>query len=101
MKSVVLKYWKIECTKHLTTIYQTKVSTKEMSEQKLIAFIRILLAKYALSDNEILKQHTRTYFAPKTESIAITRTQSDLDEPLNISFFVQVADVSICASLTN
>lgn len=95
------KYWKIECTKHLSTIYEAKVSTKNLSEEKLKNFIITLMSKYALSDNEILEQHLRVPFKKTKCYINILRTNSGLGEPLMISFMTQVADISICATLTD
>jgi len=95
------KYWKIECTRHLSTIYQTKVSSKHLSEKKLIEFIRVLMSKYALSNDEILEQHIRLPFKISKDYINVARTNSVLNEPLGINFMTQVADISISAWLTD
>ena len=95
------KYWKIECTKHLSTLYQTEISTKHISEKKLAEFIKVLISKYALSDEEILQHYIQVPFKTKRDYINITRTNSKLNEPLRINFSATVADISVCAWLTS
>jgi hypothetical protein len=95
------KYWKIECTRHLSTIYQTKINTKHLSEKKLIDFIRLLMSKYALSDDEILEHYIQLPFKTSKNYINITRTSSKLNEPLNINYMAQVGDISISAWLSD
>ena len=95
------KYWKIECTRHLSTIYETKVNTKHLSESKLKEFIRVLISKYALSDDEILEHYLRIPFQSKNDYINIVRTQSKLGEPLTIEFKTQSADICVYAALSD
>src|SRR5688572_17851352 len=95
------KYWEIRCTKHLLTIYQTKVSIKHLTEKKLIEFMKVLMSKYVLSDDEILEQYKRIPFKTTKDLIGIIRTNSKLNEPLSISFSAQLADISISAWLTD
>jgi hypothetical protein len=93
------KYWKIECSRHLAIIFQTRVNTKHLSEKKLIEFIRILMSKYALSDDEILEQQLRIPFKKPKNYINIKRTNNKLGEPLNIDFSTQIADIYVSVSL--
>jgi len=99
--STKAKYWTIKCTKHLSTLYQTKVDTKYLSEDKLMEFIRILMSKYALSDDEILEQYLRRPFKKSVDFIQVVRTNSNLSEPLSINFTTQIADISVSAWLAD
>jgi len=95
------KYWKIECAKHLSILFQTKVNAEHLPEKNLIEFIRTLMSKYALSDNEILEQCIRQPFKTSKDYIIITRSNSKLNEDLSISFMSQIADISISAWLSD
>lgn len=95
------KYWQIECTRHLKTIYKTKVKASHLPEKKLEEFIAILISKYALSDEEILEQCLRQPFKKKRNYIDIQRSNNSLGEPLSIEFMAQSADISVCAWLTD
>lgn len=92
-------YWKIECTKHLETLFQTEISTSEMTEEGLKTFIRTFIAKHALSDNEILEQCIRKPFARRKQYININRTNSNVNGVLKIDFNAQVADICVVAYL--
>lgn len=96
-----IKYWEIECTRHLSTLYKTRIDTRHISEKKLIEFIRVLMSKYALTDDEIMEQFKRVPFKSKKEYINITRTNTDLNEKLNICFTAQVADTCVDIWLTD
>lgn len=98
MKSKI-KYWDILCEKHLETLFRTKINAKYISEKRLIEFIRTLLSKYALSDEEILEQYLRIPFKMKKDYINIQRTNSRLGEPLSINFMTQIADISVTVQL--
>lgn len=94
-----IRYWNIICEKHMEILYQKKVNTKYITEKNLIAFIRTLISKYALSDEEILEQYLTIPFKKKKNYINILRTQSHLNEPLLINFIAQVADISVTVQL--
>lgn len=94
-----IKYWNILCERHMEKLYQSKINTKHITEKNLIAFIRTLISKYALSDEEILEQYSTIPFKKKKNYINVLRTQSHLNEPLSINFFVQVADISVTVQL--
>lgn len=94
-------YWKIKCTKHLSTLFETKINVRNISEKKLIEFIKTLVYKYALSDGEILEQYLQAPFNAKRNYIDIKRISNNLNEPLNISYITQVADISVHACMTN
>ena len=98
MKSKI-KYWEVLCEKHMQTIYKTKINTKHISEKNLIEFIRTLISKYALTDEEILEQYFTIPFKKKKNYINVLRTQSALNEPLSINFLAQVADISVTVRL--
>ncbi len=83
----------------MKSIFETKINTKHISEKKLIELIRALLSKYALSDQKILKQYVRIPFKKKKDYFNIKRYQNSLDEPLSISFYAQIADISIAIRL--
>lgn len=95
------KYWNIECAKHLKTIYKTKVNTKHLSEKMLKEFMKVLMSKYALSDDEILEQHLRVPFQTPRNYINISRTNNELGKPLSINFSAQIADISISVWLAD
>lgn len=95
------KYWQIEFTRHMETIYKTKIKASHLPEKNLEEFIKILFCKYALSDNEILEQCLRQPFKKKKAYINIRRKNNSLGEPLSISFMAQVADISVCAWITD
>ncbi len=94
------KYWKIECTKQLSTIFQTKVDTRHLTEKKLKEFIIVLISKYALSDDEILEQHLRVPFKKIKDYIQIQSENRKINNSLIINFSAQVADISVVVSLT-
>jgi hypothetical protein len=94
-------YWKITCCRHMQTIFSTKVKTTNLTEERLLAFIRVLMSKYALSDNEILEQYIRIPFKPKKEYITIQRFQNVNGDELDISYYTQSSDISIDVSLSN
>lgn len=94
------KYWKIVCSRHTSVLYQAQINTKHISERLLEQFIRTLISKYALSDNEIMEQHTRVPFKNKKDYISVVRTGCDLNEPLKINFSSQVADIYVDVCLT-
>jgi hypothetical protein len=58
------------------------------------------MSKYALSDDEILEQHSKLSKKKRTDYINIIRTNSGLNEPLQINFLAQVADTYIDVSLS-
>jgi hypothetical protein len=93
------KYWKIECYKHMSVLYQSKVNVNHITEKKLIEFIKILISKYALSDDEVLETYMHVPFKPNVNYIKITRTNSGLNEPLRIMIAAQSADISVNAWL--
>jgi len=94
------KYWKIECTKQLSTIFQTKVDTRHLTEKKLKEFIIVLISKYAFSDDEILEQHLRVLFKKTKDYIQIQSENRKINNSLIINFSAQVADISVVVSLT-
>lgn len=96
-----IKYWKIECTKHLKTLFQAKINANHISEKKLVEFIRTLISKHALSNEEILEQHLKIPFTKRKDYIQIVRTNSNTNGNLQINFITQIADISIIAYLTN
>ena len=93
------KYWDILLEKHNKTIYQTKIDTNQISEKNLIEFMKILLSKYVLSDDEILEHHIRIPFKKNKEYINVYRRNNALNEPLDINFYAQVADYSVSVNL--
>lgn len=98
MKSLP-KYWKIVCSRHMSTLYEAQIDTRHISEVLLQEFIRALMSKYALSDDEILEQYKRVPFKNGTDRISIVRTNSGLNEPLKVYFSAQVADIYVDVSL--
>lgn len=95
------KYWQIECSRQLKTIYKTKVKASHLPEKQIEEFIRVLLSKYALSDEEILEQCLRQPFKKKKNYIDIQRSNNALGKPLSIEFVAQSADISVCVWLTD
>jgi hypothetical protein len=93
-------YWKIKCCQHTKTIFSTKIKTNSITEKKLVEFIQTLMAKYALSDNEILEQHVRIPFKPKKEYISIQRYQNIKGEIIDVSYYSQSSDISVEVFLT-
>lgn len=100
-KTVVPDYWTIECSQHLKMIFRHKVKTTHLSEKKLVEFMKVLLAKYALSPEEILETFTRIPFKPSKDYIQISRSDESIHKNITISFSGQVADISITAWLSD
>jgi hypothetical protein len=97
-----LKYWDILCEKHTEVLFRKKINTKHITEKNLIEFMRILISKYALSDEEILEHYITIPFKKKKNNINIQRSISYLNKPLSIiTFYEQVAGISVTASLTD
>jgi hypothetical protein len=97
-----LKYWDILCEKHKEVIFRKKINTQHITEKNLIEFMRTLISKYALSDEEILEQYITIPFKKKKNNINIQRSSSYLNKPLSIvTFYEQVAGISVTASLTD
>lgn len=101
MRSLKNRYWKIECHRHLLLLYETKINAGHISEKQLIEFIRVIVSKYALSDDEILEGYMRVPFKAKKDYINIIRANSNHNEPLSICFSTQVADISVTVCLTD
>lgn len=93
------RFWEIECSKHLVTIFKKRVDTKYLTEKNLKEFIRILVSKYALSDDEILEQQLRIPFKKTKEYIEVRRKNNELGTPLAIYITAQVSDISVIVSL--
>jgi len=93
------KYWEVVCYRHLKEIYKTSINTKHISEKGLKTFIETLMAKYALSDDEIVEQYLRIPFKKPKKYIHISRTSEFIHEQLHITFMTQIADISILANL--
>lgn len=94
-----VKYWNVLCEKLNRLLYRENIRVSHISEQNLITFIKSLISKYALSDNEILEQHLNIPFKKKKNLIEVTRTNSKIGEPLSISFSAHVADISVTVIL--
>ncbi len=94
------RYWNVLLEKHTKTIYKTKLDESHISEKNLTEFMKVLLSKYALSDDEILEQLVRIPFKRKIDYIIVHRSQSNLNEPLEINLSAQSADYSITVSLS-
>lgn len=94
-------YWVIECSRHIATLYSGKVKTTEISENKLIKFLETLLFKYALTDDEILKEFRTRKSAKHTRYLTIRRQNNKLGEPLSISFSGHIADINVDAWLSD
>lgn len=95
------KYWKILCERQTTTLYETKVNIKILSEKNIFEFIRVLISKYALSDNEILEQHLRIPFKKSKDHIMIQRSNNRLGEPLSINFNSTNSGISVSVWFTD
>ena len=93
------RYWVILLEQHNKVIYKAKRDESLISERKLIEFIKALLSKYALSDDEILEQFVRIPFKRKTDYIVVNKSISNLNELLSINYHAQLADYSITVSL--
>lgn len=85
----------------MQTIFATKIKTTSITEERLLTFIRVLMSKYALSDNEILEQYIRIPFKRKKEFITIQRFQRLNGNELDISYYSQSSDISVDVSLSN
>jgi hypothetical protein len=85
----------------MQTIFSTKIKTTSITEQRLLEFIRVLMAKYVLSDDEILEQYIKIPFRPKKEYITIQRFQNVHGDELVISYYTQSSDMSVDVSLSN
>ncbi|WP_062128019.1 hypothetical protein [Geofilum rubicundum] len=94
-----IKYWNVLCEKQNSLLFQEKIKADHISETNLVAFIKSLISKYALSDKEILEQHLNIPFKTKKDYIEVTRTNSKIGEPLLISFSAHVADISVSVIL--
>lgn len=96
------KYWDILCEKHMEVLFRKKIKTEHITEKNLIEFMRTLISKYALSDEEILEQYITIPFKKKKNYINIQKSSSHVNEPLSIiTFYEQVAGISVTASLTD
>ncbi len=97
-----LKFWDILCEKHMEVVFRKKINTEHITEKNLIEFMRTLISKYALSDEEILEQYITIPNRKKKNLINIQRSSRHLNEPLSIiSFYEKVAGISVTASLTD
>jgi hypothetical protein len=85
----------------MQTIFSTKIKTTSISEKMLLEFIRVLMVKYVLSDDEIFEQCIRIPFRPKKEYIMIQRFQNVNGEEVDISYYSQSCDISVDISLSN
>ena len=70
-----------------------------MSEKSIQQFMRTMIAKYALSNQEILEQFIAVPFRGKTDLIQIIRSAPNLEQPLQIGFSTQVSDITMDALL--
>ena len=93
------KYWEVVCCRHLKTIYKTSINTKHISEKGLKSLIETLMAKYVLSDDEIVEEYLRIPFKKPIKYVQISRTSEFINEQLHITFMTQIADISILAYL--
>jgi hypothetical protein len=85
----------------MQTVFSKKIKTTSITEERLLAFIRVLMAKYVLSDDQILEQYIRIPFKPKKEYITIQRFQNVNGGELDISYYTQSSDISVDVSLSN
>jgi hypothetical protein len=85
----------------MQTIFSAKIKTTIITEERLLEFIRVLMAKYVLSDDEILEQYIRIPFKPKKEYVTIQRFQNVNGDELDISYYTQSSDLSVGVSLSN
>ena len=85
----------------MRTIFSTKIKTTSITEERLLELIRVLMSKYALSDNEILEQYIRIPFKPKKEYIMIRRFQNVNGGKFDICYYAQSSDISVDVSLSN
>lgn len=93
------KNWHILLEKHNTSVYEARVNINSITENELNGFMKTLLSKYCLTDDEILEQHLQIPFKKKKEYIKINRRSNKLAETLQISFDAQVADYSLTVCL--
>ncbi|HWK57317.1 MAG TPA: hypothetical protein VNQ80_08270 [Parapedobacter sp.] len=93
------QYWKIECSEHLNMLYQTKVSSKHLSEKRLKDFIQTLIAKYILTAEEILEEHKSIPFKKRKRYIEIMRINNQQSGKKTINFMADGAGISIIAYL--
>jgi hypothetical protein len=97
-----LKYWDILCEKNMEVLFRKKINTEHITEKSLIEFMRTLISKYALSDEEILEHYITIPFRKKKNHISIQRSSSHLNEPLSIvTFYEKVSGISVTTSLTD
>jgi hypothetical protein len=94
-----MKYWDILCERRLEILFRKKISATHISEKNLVEFIRTLLSKYGLSDDEILEQYLSIPFKKKKDYINVHRGNNIIGEQLSIIFSAQIADISVTAQL--
>lgn len=94
------RFWEIECTQHMKTIFRTEINSSHLSENGLKDFMRALFHKYALTDIEILEEYRRQPFKATKTIINIVQGNNYKGGVLSISFSAQVADICVTAWLT-
>ena len=93
------QYWKIECTGHLKTLYETKVSVKHISEKRLMHFMQVLVYKYILTPDEILDEYKSIPFIKKKQYVHVLRSNEERDGKIKINFTADNSGISIIAYL--
>jgi hypothetical protein len=95
------RYWKIECSEHKTSKLKVKVPETHLSEKRLKHFIQVMIAKYALTPQEILDEHIAIPFKHRKEYVTINRTNSLHNGKVSIIFFADSGGISVTAHLVD
>jgi hypothetical protein len=80
-------------------IFEGKVKATTMSENGVREFMKMMVAKYALTDQEILQENQLMPFEKKHSLISVNRSNSSLNDRLSIEFSFRSADITIETTL--
>lgn len=99
--STIKKKWRLECSEQMKTLFSCDIDVSKITEQRLQELIRLLISKYALSNEEILQtcynQNTKNF----RNYIHIERSQSRLNEKLSIGYYCCSSNIDISIILVD
>jgi|SRR5690606_6688837 len=93
------RFWKVECTRGIKTLYSTEIPVSNIGENKLKELLRELLSRYALTDDEVTELYISIPFKKKKKYFDVIRCQNDVGEKPAISYMASASSISITATL--
>ena len=99
MKSTKRRFWRIECWRGVEKFYEDTVGVKHISDKNIAKYLKVLMYKYALDNNEILEEFMRRPFKKAKAYVNISETNQVINDYLHIVYSAHIADISIDITL--